>query len=66
LTLPGSSALILGVIEDVTTFPASFIFGLLYKKFGAMVAFGTGAIITCISVLLFVIFVKEQSKKLGP
>ncbi|MBN1352111.1 MFS transporter [candidate division KSB1 bacterium] len=44
--------------------PASIVFGLLYKVYGAMVAFGTGAAIACISMLLFIIFVKEQSPKL--
>ena len=47
----------------LTALPASVVFGLLYKTFGAMVAFGTGALIACISMLLFVIFVKERSKK---
>jgi MFS family permease len=40
--------------------PASVIFGLLYKEFGAMVAFGTGAIIACVSMLSLVIFVREK------
>ena len=64
--LRGSAFGLFNFAIGLAAFPASVIFGLLYKKFGAMVAFGTGAIITCISVLLFVIFVKEQSKKLGP
>lgn len=42
--------------------PASVIFGLLYKNYGPMVAFGTGASIACMSMLFFVVFVKEKPK----
>ena len=42
--------------------PASVIFGLLYKAFGASVAFGTGAVIACISMLLLAVIVREQPK----
>ena len=40
--------------------PASIVFGLLYKEFGAAVAFGTGACIACISMLLLAFFIKEK------
>jgi MFS family permease len=40
--------------------PASIIFGLLYKAFGATVAFGTGAAIAFISMILLVLVVREQ------
>jgi MFS family permease len=40
--------------------PASVIFGLLYNAFGATVAFGTGAAIACLSMLLLVLVVREQ------
>jgi MFS family permease len=39
--------------------PASIIFGLLYNSFGATVAFGTGAVIACVSMLLLVLIVRE-------
>jgi MFS family permease len=42
--------------------PASVIFGLLYKAFGATVAFGTGAVIACVSMLLLAMIVREQPK----
>jgi MFS family permease len=42
--------------------PASVIFGLLYKAFGATVAFGTGAAIACVSMLLLAMIVREQPK----
>jgi MFS family permease len=42
--------------------PASVIFGLLYNAFGATVAFGTGAAIACVSMLLLAVMVKEQPK----
>jgi len=40
--------------------PASILFGLLYKEFGASFAFGTGAFLACISMLLLIFFVKEK------
>lgn len=42
--------------------PASVIFGLLYNAFGATVAFGTGAVIACVSMLLLAVIVREQPK----
>jgi MFS family permease len=40
--------------------PASIIFGFLYKEFGATVAFGTGALTASVSILLFVMTIKEK------
>jgi MFS family permease len=42
--------------------PSSLIFGLLYNAFGATVAFGTGAAIACVSMLLLATIVREQPK----
>ena len=46
--------------------PASVIFGLLYTAFGATVAFGTGAVIACASMLLLVLVVREQPNQFEP
>jgi MFS family permease len=46
--------------------PASVIFGLLYNAFGATVAFGTGAAIACVSMLLLVLAVREQPSQVEP
>ena len=46
--------------------PASVIFGLLYNAFGASVAFGTGAAIACLSMLLLVLVVQEQPNQPEP
>jgi len=46
--------------------PASVIFGLLYNAFGATVAFGTGAAIACVSMLLLVLAVQEQPSQVEP
>ncbi len=43
----------------LSALPASVIFGFLYKSFGAMVAFGTGAVIAFISMVLLAVMVKE-------
>ena len=43
--------------------PASIIFGFLYGAFGAPAAFGTGAAIACISILLLAVLVHERSTK---
>jgi predicted MFS family arabinose efflux permease len=43
--------------------PSSLIFGLLYNAFGATVAFGTGAAIACVSMLLLAMIVREQPKR---
>jgi MFS family permease len=43
--------------------PASVIFGLLYNAFGATVAFGTGAVIACVSMLLLGLVVREQQNR---
>ncbi|MBN1272180.1 MAG: MFS transporter [Candidatus Aminicenantes bacterium] len=62
--LCGSAFGLFNFATGLSALPASVIFGLLYKKFGAMAAFGTGATIACTSMLLFAIFVKERSKRL--
>jgi MFS family permease len=41
------------------TLPASIVFGLLYKAFGAAAAFGTGAAIAGLSMVLLALFVRE-------
>ena len=46
--------------------PASVIFGLLYNAFGATVAFGTEAVIACVSMLLLVLVVREQPNRFEP
>ena len=43
--------------------PASIIFGFLYGALGAPAAFGTGAAIACISILLLAVLVRERSTK---
>jgi MFS family permease len=40
--------------------PASIIFGLLYKAFGPAAAFGTGAAIAGLSMVLLAVFVRER------
>ncbi len=40
--------------------PASIIFGLLYKEFGATAAFGTGAFLACIAMVLLAVLIKEK------
>jgi len=40
--------------------PASIVFGILYKAFGAAAAFGTGAAIAGLSMVLLAVFVKER------
>ncbi len=42
--------------------PASLIFGLIYQKFGAAAAFGTGAGLAFVSMLLLAVFVREKQK----
>ena len=42
--------------------PASVVFGVLYYRFGAIAAFGTGAVIACLSMALFGMTIKEPNK----
>ncbi len=44
--------------------PASIIFGLVYKLFGATAAFGMGSVIACLSMILLAVFVKERPRAL--
>jgi MFS family permease len=43
--------------------PASIIFGLLYNGFGATVAFGTGAAIAFVSMILLAVMVREAPRQ---
>lgn len=45
--------------KGLASLPASIIFGMLYKTHGPMVAFGTGAVIACLSMLLLML-VRER------
>jgi MFS family permease len=40
--------------------PASIVFGVLYKTYGAAAAFGTGAAIAALSMILLAVFVRER------
>lgn len=42
--------------------PASLIFGLIYQKVGAAAAFGTGAGLAFVSMVLLAVFVREKQK----
>jgi MFS family permease len=42
--------------------PASILFGVIYKAFGATAAFGTGAALACASMLLLGAFVRERRR----
>lgn len=42
--------------------PASLIFGLIYQKFGAASAFGTGAGLAFVSMILLAVFVREKQE----
>jgi MFS family permease len=64
--LHGSAFGLFNFAIGLSALPASVIFGLLYKNFGATLAFGTGALIACTSMLLFMMFVKEHSKRISP
>lgn len=44
----------------LSSLPASILFGILYKEFGATMAFGTGAIIACVSMILLAKTIKEK------
>ena len=59
--LRGSAFGLFNFAIGLSALPASIIFGILYKEFGAGVAFGTGALIAFVSLLLFSGMVKEKS-----
>jgi MFS family permease len=44
----------------IAALPASIGFGLIYHSFGGAAAFGTGALISFISLILLIIFVREK------
>jgi MFS family permease len=58
--LRGSAFGLFNFATGLSALPASIIFGLLYKEFGARVAFGTGSLIAFVAMLLLSIFVKEK------
>ena len=58
----GSAFGLFNFATGLSALPASIIFGLLYERYGATAAFGTGACIACISMLLLFAVVKEPSK----
>ncbi len=58
--LRGSAFGLFNFATGLSALPASIIFGLLYKEFGARVAFGTGALIAFVSMLLLAMSVKEK------
>jgi predicted MFS family arabinose efflux permease len=50
----------------IGSLPASIVFGILYQSLGATVAFGTGAIVACMSMLLLAMFVVENRPESTP
>jgi MFS family permease len=62
--LRGSAFGLFNFSIGLSALPASIIFGLLYKEFGATLAFGTGALIACVSMLLLATTVQEKSNNL--
>ncbi len=60
--LRGSGFGIYNFAVGLGAFPSSIIFGFLYNYFGAGVAFGTGAVIALLSMILLAVVVKEPSK----
>lgn len=60
--LHGSGFGIYNFAVGLGAFPSSIIFGFLYNYFGAGVAFGTGAVIALLSMILLAVVVKEPSK----
>lgn len=57
--LRGSAFGLFNFSTGLVLLPASIIFGLLYQSFGAAAAFGTGAGLACLAMLLLALFVKE-------
>ncbi len=60
--LRGSGFGIYNFAVGLGSLPSSIIFGFLYNYFGAGVAFGTGAVIALLSMILLAVVVKEPSK----
>ncbi len=58
--LRGSAFGLFNFAIGLSALPASIMFGFLYTKFGALTAFGTGAVLSCTSMLLFIMFVREN------
>lgn len=61
--LRGSAFGLFSFATGLAALPASILFGFLYNIFGATVAFGTGAVLAGVSMILFAGLVKEVVKK---
>jgi MFS family permease len=59
--LRGSAFGMYNLAVGIGALPASIVFGFLYTVLGATAAFGTGAAIACLSILLLAVFVRERS-----
>jgi len=59
--LRGSAFGLFNFAIGLAALPASVLFGVLYYEFGATAAFGFGAVMALISIMLFVTFVEEHS-----
>jgi len=59
-SLRGSAFGFFNFATGIAALPASVGFGLLYASFGAPAAFGTGAVIALLSLLLLVVMVREN------
>ncbi|MBN2415460.1 MFS transporter [bacterium] len=66
--LSGSAFGLFNFSTGVVLLPASILFGLLYQSYGAAAAFGTGAAIACLAMLLLTVLVRERpgSLRAGP
>ena len=58
--LRGSAFGLYNFAVGLGSLPASILFGLLYKAFGAAAAFGTGAAIAGLAMVLLAVFVRER------
>jgi MFS family permease len=60
--LRGSAFGLFNFAIGIAALPASVLFGIIYDAFGAATAFGSGAAISFISMMLLSVFVKEAKK----
>ncbi len=58
--LRGSAYGLFNFAVGIAALPASIVFGLVYSKFGGTVAFGMGAVISLVSMVLLSLGIKEQ------
>ncbi len=58
--LRGSAFGLFNFAIGIAALPASILFGIIYNTFGAAAAFGSGAAIAFISMMMFSFFVKEK------